>query len=427
MKPDARPYDVYPLVVRTGSSALVTVRPLFEHTAFLNDQPLNVTLRAAEGQAGQTGWAPQAPNPSLPGADGSLRVPCTFEREGEYLLILERPEQPPLSFRLYALEEDLFARRPYRGDLHMHSERSDGRESPAYVAACCRRIGLDFMALTDHHLYQPSLEAINAFAGVPTDLRIFPGEEIHPPDNRVHMVNFGGSFSVNALFESPAYSQEVGQIARALKGLPAGMDPYPYASCVWCFDQVRRGGGLGIFCHPYWFARLKYDVPRDLIDLIFERQPYDALELLGGYHPYEEESNNLQVARYMEERARGRRIPVVGVSDAHGCETGELFGWFWTLVLAPECSLPDLVTSIKDLYSVAVSSIPGQTQRAFGPFRLVRYAQFLLREVLPRHDELCVEEGRLLLAHAAGDAGAGGQLAGLQGRSAALYAHLWAG
>ena len=203
------------------------------------------------------------------------------------------------------------------------------------------------------------------------------------------------------------------------------MDPYPYASCVWCFEQIRRGGGLGIFCHPYWFARFKYDSPRDLIDLIYERQSYDALELLGGYHPHEEESNNLQVMRYTEERAKGKRIPVVGASDAHGCETGELFGWFWTLVLAPSCELPDLVGSIKELYSVAVSSLPGQTQRAFGPFRLVRYAQFLLREVLPLHDELCLEEGRLMLAHAAGDGEAAGALAGLKGRVDRLYGKVW--
>ncbi|NTU77212.1 MAG: hypothetical protein HGA90_05300, partial [Alphaproteobacteria bacterium] len=132
-----------------------------------------------------------------------------------------------------------------------------------------------------------------------------------------------------------------------------------------------------------------------------------------------------QVMRYIEERAKGKRIPVVGVSDAHGCETGELFGWFWTLVLAPACELPDLVSSIKELYSVAVSSLPGQTQRAFGPFRLVRYAQFLLREVLPRHDELCLEEGRLLLAHAAGDENAAPALARLKGRVDQLYRHLW--
>lgn len=427
MKKELRYYEVFPVVVRAGSRVEVTVRPLFDHVWFTPGQALRVSLRPAEGLAGQTDWGEGEAQLVSVGEDGGLRIPCAFEREQEYLLIVERVDLPPLNFRLYALEEDLFCRLPWRGDLHMHSVRSDGKESPAYVAAACRRIGLDFMALTDHRLYEPSLEAMHAFEGVATDLRIFPGEEIHPPGNRVHMVNFGGSFSVNALFESQTYRDGVQGIAAGLSGLPEGMDPYPYASCAWVFEQIRRGGGLGIFCHPYWFARLKYDVPRDLIDLIFERQPYDALELLGGYHPHEEESNQLQVVRWAEEQARGRHIPVVGVSDAHGCETGELFGWFWTLVLAPACELPELVESIKGCYALAVSSIPGQAQRAFGPFRLARYAQFLLREVLPLHDDLCVEEGRLLLAHAAGDSAAAGALAGLKGRVDALYRMLWAG
>lgn len=425
MKKELRYYDLSPTIVRAGSRQAVTLRPLFDHVRFDAAQPMTVTLRPAEGYAGQTDISMDAPLAATFADDGTLILPCAFEREGEYILILERLDLPPLSFRLYALDDDLFRRKPYRGDLHMHSSRSDGRESPAYVAAACRKIGLDFMALTDHRQYAPSLEAIRAFDGVQTDLRIFPGEEVHPPENRVHIVNFGGSFSVNAMFESQAYRDEVQAIASSLRDLPAGMDPYPYASCVWVFEQIRRGGGLGIFCHPYWFSRLRYDAPRDLVDLLYARQPFDALELLGGFHPFEEESNQLQVMRYAEERAKGKRLPVVGVSDAHGCETGELFGWFWTLVFSPGLDLPELISSIKECYSVAVATLPGQTPRAYGEFRLVRYAQFLLREVLPLHDELCVEEGRLLLAHAAGNADAAPAIARLKGQVDALYRHIW--
>jgi hypothetical protein len=426
VKKELRYYDLFPTIVRANSRQIVTLRPHFDHARFAAGQNLTVTLRPAEGYAGQTGISVDEPLAAALADDGALVIPCAFEREGEYILIIERPDLPPLSFRLYALDADLFNRKPYRGDLHMHSSRSDGKESPAYVAATCRKIGLDFMALTDHRQYKPSLEAIHAFDGVETDLRIFPGEEIHPPENRIHIVNFGGSFSINALFESPVYRDEVQAIASTLRDLPPGMDPYPYASCMWVYEQIRRGGGLGIFCHPYWFSRLRYDSPRDLVDLVYARHPFDALELLGGFHPFEEESNQLQIMRYAEERAKGKRYPVVGVSDAHGCETGELFGWFWTLVFSPGLELPDLIGSIKDFYSVAVSTLPGQTPRAYGEFRLVRYAQFLLREVLPLHDELCVEEGRLLLAHAAGDENAAPAVARLKGRVDALYRHIWA-
>jgi len=56
----------------------------------------------------------------------------------------------------------------------------------------------------------------------------------------------------------------------------------------------------------------------------------------------------------------------------------------------------------------------------------VRYAQFLMREVFPTHDALCVEEGRLMLAHASGDTQAVGTLANLKGRVGRLYEHWWA-
>jgi hypothetical protein len=209
-------------------------------------------------------------------------------------------------------------------------------------------------------------------------------------------------------------------IADGLENFPPGGDRYSYASCDWSYRQIRAGGGLSLFCHPYWFTHHHYDVPDELVDQLFARQPWDALELIGGYHLYEVESNLIQVARYHDERAKGKQVPVVGVSDAHGCER-DLFGWYYTIDFSPSLDLPDLVRSIKDLYSVAIEALPGQEPRAHGPFRLVRYAQFLLREIFPLHDALCHEEGRLMLAHIAGEHQAAQQLSVLQGRTAALY------
>jgi hypothetical protein len=423
MRNDNRYFDIYPKIVRAGRETTITIRPLFDHVRFGDAVP-EVLIYPAEGGTRQAVQpAPDTAQPVL--VDGSLRIRYQFGSEQEYTLLVGSGPKIQAEARLYALDDDLFARRPYKGDLHIHSFRSDGKESPAYVAGAGRRIGLDFMAITDHHKYAPSLEAIHAFDGVPIDLRLYPGEEVHPPDNPVHIINFGGSFSVNDLFAIEGYRREVQALADTLVDFPPDMDGYPYASCVWCFDKIREGGGLAIFCHPYWYSRHRYDVTEAMTTLIFDRQPYDALELIGGYHPHEFESNMLQVARYNDERARGKVIPIVGVSDAHGCETGELFGWYYTIVFAPSLALPDLVESVKALYSVAVEALPGQMPRAHGPFRLAKYAQYLLREIIPLHDALCVEEGRLMLAHIAGDTNAINLMRAYQGRTTALYDHLW--
>jgi len=162
-----------------------------------------------------------------------------------------------------------------------------------------------------------------------------------------------------------------------------------------------------------------------ITDLLFERQPFDALELIGGYHPHEFEANALQVARYQEERSRGRRVPIVGASDSHGVVNENLFGWFYTIVFSPSAELPDLVGAIKDLYSVAVEAPPGHFPRAHGPLRMAQYAQFLLREVFPLHDELCALEGQAMLEYLAGEHRAAETLAALQGQATRLYRKLW--
>jgi predicted metal-dependent phosphoesterase TrpH len=84
------------------------------------------------------------------------------------------------SFSVYSVNDDLLSRVPYKGDMHIHTYYSDGIESPAYVASSCRKIGLDFVAITDHGKYFPSIEAIDTFKDLDLDFKIFPGEEVHP-------------------------------------------------------------------------------------------------------------------------------------------------------------------------------------------------------------------------------------------------------
>lgn len=312
-------------------------------------------------------------------------------------------DQPLAVLAVYSLEPDLYALTPYKGDLHMHSSRSDGKDDPAHVAAACRRIGLDFMALTDHGQYAPSLEAWEAFRDSAADLRIYPGEEVHAPGNPIHIVNFGGDTSVNDMFDGEEYRRQVAVIEAAAGDLPEGLDRYEYASSVWIFEQIRSAGGLGIFCHPYWLfphadSVQGYYISESLVTHLLDTQPFDALELLGGYYVNEAESNMLQVARYQDERAKGRQIPIVGVSDAHGCETGSLFGWYYTLVFAASLELADLIAGIKGLNSVAIEALPGEVVRVYGPFRLVKYALFLLRALFPAHDVLCAEESSAMFS-----------------------------
>ena len=122
--------------------------------------------------------------------------------------------------------------------------------------------------------------------------------------------------------------------------MPPGVDPAWAAQTQWAFDKVREAGGLAIFCHPYWVFGDHYSLAEAYIEHIFATQPFDAFELIGGFMRHEAESNLLQVARYHEARAHGRTFPIVGASDSHGCERGDLFGWYYTIVFSPTPSCP---------------------------------------------------------------------------------------
>lgn len=414
-----RYFSVFPKVVLSDHLTEIKITPLDRYAGFDANARYQVTFYPMESlDSAEWNWK----GPVLPAQvqGESLVFSAIFEGEQKYILAVEKvhPDtvEPVGDFAIYAAREDLHQRFPYKGDMHMHSHYSDGIESPPYVAAMCRKIGMDFMAVTDHGKYFPSLEAMEAFRDQPVDLRIYPGEEVHPPQNPIHIVNFGGSFSINELFtKDERYQNEVAARQAQLEQVPAGANPDWYASSLWCFDKIREAGGLGIFCHPYWFANRMVRIPESLTSALLETQPYDALEVIGGYFRHESDSNMLQVVRYYEETAKGKRIPIVGVSDAHGCHK-DLFGWYYTLVFSPSLELSDLISSIKSQYSVAVEALPGELVHVYGPFRMVKYAQFVLEELMPVHDAFCAEEGGIMLAHLSGDGLASEKLRLSQGR-----------
>ncbi|MCL2301146.1 MAG: hypothetical protein FWC27_13475, partial [Firmicutes bacterium] len=327
-----------------------------------------------------------------------------------------------------------------------HSRRSDGRQAPEVAAANYRKTGYDFLAMTDHRRYYPSLDVIGAYKDVPIEMCLVPGEEVHLPNdpagghiNDVHIVNFGSAYSVNALVRngevepaayedarravipdppptrSPeAYWAEVDAYMETID-IPAqlkGTERWGYAACHWIFSQIKRGGGLGIFCHPYWIANV-FHVPPSFVDAMMEARPFGAYEVLGGENYFEQ--NGLQAADYYRDAAKGRRYPVVGSTDSHCSVNSRNSHVCSTIVFSPRNERAALIDSIENFYSVAVDTID-ETPRFVGEWRFVRYACFLEKNWFPLHDELCFEEGRAMKDYVTGEPGAKETLEFLSGR-----------
>ncbi len=437
-------YDVYPKVFLGDREKTVTVQPLGINAAFDKDKTYTVeVLKVNQGNARV--WPERSGRSTVsvnPDEDGCLRVTAYFEGEGEYYLNLLDGSRHFATLPVYCLGEDMAGRIPLRGDLHVHTCRSDGHDDPVNVVASYRGHGYDFMVISDHNRYYPSLEAIRRYGDI-SDVAIVPGEEVHLPLNDVHYVNFGGTYSINALVIGGPNDEKAGaDLAwRSLDGnapdpisreeylamieeraervpLPNKSERLSYAVLEWTYEHMQKNGGLGIFPHPYWLCQLM-QLPEEYTAFIYKNKPFDAFEVLGGENYYTH--NGFQTALYYEMREKGIDHPVVGSTDSHNAsaENNRNSLICSTIVFAKENTRESLVSAIKDKYSVAVDTISTE-YRLVGDFRWIRYGAFLMENYFPIHDEVCRAEGHYLRRHFAGDTQATAVLAAMKGQLPAL-------
>ena len=412
-------YDVYPQMVPADRESVIRIRPRFAHAAFSGE------MKVFHSPYDRT--RPQY-EPEWHLEDGTLVIKAHFESEQEHTLqvvmTFENGQSSRLDFRVFSLFPDWYALRPFKGDLHLHTMKSDGLEDGRYAAARYREAGFDFMAVTDHRRYEPSVEVMEYWKELNPDFKLFPGEEVHSPDNPVHIVNFGGKGSVNDIWRDheEQYRREVAEIIEAIPDKEPGKEKeyFTVAASEWVFRNIKEKEGLAIFCHPYWSIATGNYVSEWATSEILKRRQFDAYEVIGGFSRWQYHSNNLQAVRYYEEQAKGNPFPLVGVSDSHGtdvfpfdssrggrilCDSsdGDLFDWYYTIVLAEKCELPELIGNIKKFNSIAVCAPEGERPELFGSFRAVRYGHFLLRNYFPQLRSWCAVEGLLMQQHLAGE------------------------
>ena len=422
-------YDVFPMTFPVGKAVTLTVKPLGAHVAFSGEYQVSVhRLNAGGLSEAFTAWN-KTEYTLCPDADGCLRFEYTAAEECEHFIRICKDGRRLAQLSVYALDEDLACRIPLRGDLHMHTCRSDGREAPAVVCANYRKIGYDFIVVTDHHRYYPSLEAIEVYKDSGAALNILPGEEVHLPMTNVHIVNAGGLFSVNGILtckenytetdgaldkrrfdesvtppvtiDPEEFAAQVDAIAGTLTDCPENVDRRSFAVCMWAFDKIREAGGVGIFAHPYWINDM-WHVPEPFLFYMMEKHPFDAFEVLGGENYYEH--NGFQTALYYDEYRKGRVHPVVGSTDSHGStEHNRNADICSTIVFAEANERTAILDAIRGRYSVAVDTI-SKEYRLVGEFRLQKYAAFLMENYFPVHDRQAAMDGELMFQYVNGNA-----------------------
>ena len=187
------------------------------------------------------------------------------------------------------------ANRLLKGALHCHTTRSDGAGDPKDVIDLHRRNGYDFMALTDHRLYN-----YRNFSDAP--MTIVPGVEVDrelpgPGTHCHHIVSLGPSredgngFEQDRRFprnriERPEQTQEL-------------------------LDLLHENNNITFYCHPEWSGTSAREF--EMLRGNFAMEIWNT----GCVMDQEKDCN----AAYWDELlVQGQRIFGVAVDDGHGMD-----------------------------------------------------------------------------------------------------------
>ncbi|MYT24065.1 phosphoesterase [Streptomyces sp. SID7760] len=118
----------------------------------------------------------------------------------------------------------------YRGDCHIHSVHSDGRRTPAEIAALARAAGLDFVNSSEHNTHSAHAAWADALS---PDLLIMTGEEITTRTGHVLAVGTDPGTFVDWRYR--ARENRFGRFARTIRGAGGLVVPaHPHATCIGC-------------------------------------------------------------------------------------------------------------------------------------------------------------------------------------------------
>ncbi|WP_306325410.1 CehA/McbA family metallohydrolase [Streptomyces venezuelae] len=195
----------------------------------------------------------------------------------------------------------------YRGDCHLHTVYSDGRRTPAEVAALARAAGLDFLTATEHNTHGGHGAWAEA-AG--DDLLVLLGEEVTTRNG--HVLAIGTDPGTFVDWRYRARENRFGRFAREIRRAGGLVVPaHPNATCIGCMWKFGFGDA-------------------------------DAVEVWNGPFTPDDE---VSLAGWDAALAGGRWTPAMGNSDAH--RDPDRVGTPQTVVLADDLSRRSILAGLR--------------------------------------------------------------------------------
>ncbi|HEX3604335.1 MAG TPA: CehA/McbA family metallohydrolase [Candidatus Dormibacteraeota bacterium] len=226
------------------------------------------------------------PGPISPGTWHVALNPHSIGDDGlDWTLVVTMLSMPPARQFVPRLASSFVNDTPgwYRGDLHLHTEHSDGEQTPAEVSARAVLCGLDFIAPTDHN----TISAQQHWGGVERPgLLVLCGEEVTTPAGHWGAIGLGPGVWIDF-----RYRPGDRQLRRFV-------------------DRVRGAGGVAICNHPE--RRTHKGCGWE-----FDASEMDAIEVWNGAWTVHDEEAVLLWDRLLRS---GRRVVAVGGSDSHNAD-----------------------------------------------------------------------------------------------------------
>jgi hypothetical protein len=214
---------------------------------------------------------------------------------------------------------DLPFRQPgrfYRGNIHSHSNVSDGALSPEEITDAYRKNGYDFLALTDHFRERFGFPVTDTRPFRSDEFTTILGAELHAP-----ALENGEDWHILAvglpLDFAPAAEDEDGPTLAA---------------------RARDAGAFVAMAHPHWYSQTMHDA-RSI-------ESAHAVEIFNQTcHLANDRGNGWYLADLL--LSEGRRLTAVATDDTHAKdERPDMFAG-WVMVKAEQLDPDSLLAALK--------------------------------------------------------------------------------
>lgn len=309
--------------------------------------------------------------------------------------LLDEEEMLFVSTNVYAVNRDLYECKYYKADLHIHTTHSDGYEPPELVVASARERGMDIIAITDHNAFSGSVAAKKKVADMGLDITVILGEEYSLEYSPMHILALGTEEEIDRKY----LTKQVLDMPETKKILESNLklscDAEVYACTQVLLDQVSKIGGISILAHPYWkpiaLNGTRTDTPENVYIELGKDKKFAGIEIVSGSLDGEVNVSNLQASLARTILGNFDGVPIIGITDAHYYTTDSITGKHFTIVFSKSNSKDRVLEALGSGFTVAVELVNGKPL-CYGEHRLVKFAEFLLKNYFPARDLVARKE-----------------------------------